>query len=323
MKLELLVLVLCFSFQTLVSRALECSSSKVAYTITVSQSGNANFTTIADALKFIPSGNNQWVKILLKPGTYKEKIEIQQDKGCIVLEGEDRNTTKITYDAHSNTFESVTFSVLMDNFVAKRVTFENSYNIIKKDTLPGVIPAVAYKSYGDKHAFYSCGFVGFQDTIWDDIGRHYFKSCYIEGAVDFIWGNGQSVYEDCEINVTGEGYITAHGRESANDTSGYVFRGCNVSGTGKVVLGRAYRSFARVIFIESKFDNVINPEGWFIWHQAGHEKDITYAEVNCKGPGANTSNRVPWEKKLDASQVEQYTTQAFVDHDGWIAKQPL
>ena len=58
-----------------------------------------------------------------------------------------------------------------------------------------VKPAVAARIYGDKSAFYDCSFTGFQDTLWDVEGRHYFKNCNIKGAVDFIFGNGQSYYE--------------------------------------------------------------------------------------------------------------------------------
>lgn len=55
--------------------------------------------------------------------------------------------------------------------------------------------AVAAMIAGDKSIFYKCEFLGFQDTLWDVEGRHYFKLCTIEGAVDFIFGNGQSIYE--------------------------------------------------------------------------------------------------------------------------------
>ena len=77
--------------------------------------------------------------------------------------------------------------------------------------------------------------------------------------------------QKCAINVTGKGFITAQGRSSAKETSGYVFRGCKVKGTGHVYLGRAYRPYSRVIFIDSTFSNAIHPEGWFIWNQNGHE----------------------------------------------------
>ena len=58
-----------------------------------------------------------------------------------------------------------------------------------------ITQALAARIYGDKSAFYDCRFLGVQDTLWDVQGRHFFKSCYIEGAIDFIFGNGQSVYE--------------------------------------------------------------------------------------------------------------------------------
>jgi len=54
---------------------------------------------------------------------------------------------------------------------------------------------------GDKTYFYSVGFFGFQDTLWDDQGRHYYKNCLIEGAVDFIFGAGQSLYEVIIVTV--------------------------------------------------------------------------------------------------------------------------
>lgn len=56
-------------------------------------------------------------------------------------------------------------------------------------------PAVAAMVTGDNVYFYRVGFFGVQDTLWDDWGRHYFRKCTIQGAVDFIFGNGQSIYE--------------------------------------------------------------------------------------------------------------------------------
>ena len=62
-------------------------------------------------------------------------------------------------------------------------------------------PALAARISGDKSAFFNCGFVGFQDTLWDELGRHYFQGCRIEGAVDFIFGDGQSYYRVLEIDL--------------------------------------------------------------------------------------------------------------------------
>lgn len=63
--------------------------------------------------------------------------------------------------------------------------------------VPGAVgaQAVAIRIAGDQAAFFGCGFFGAQDTLHDDRGRHYFKDCYIQGSIDFIFGNGKSLYE--------------------------------------------------------------------------------------------------------------------------------
>lgn len=63
--------------------------------------------------------------------------------------------------------------------------------------MPGMqgMQAVAFRISGDKAFFSGCGFYGAQDTLCDDAGRHYFKECYIEGSIDFIFGNGRSMYK--------------------------------------------------------------------------------------------------------------------------------
>jgi hypothetical protein len=68
----------------------------------------------------------------------------------------------------------------------------------------GITWAPAFYIQGDKVSFYRCGFIGIQDTLTDWQGRHYFESCYIEGAIDFIWGGGQSIYQ---VNLIQLAYI--------------------------------------------------------------------------------------------------------------------
>ncbi|KAH9755565.1 putative pectinesterase 55 [Citrus sinensis] len=322
----------------------DCKGSNVAYTVTVDQS-SSQYRTVQSAIDSIPAENNQWIKVHIKAGTYKEKVKIQRNKPCILLEGEGSGVTKITYDDHQSTDTSATFSSFADNVVAKGITFENSYNLaveilaeldrrdIDLGTLQAgndITQALAARIYGDKSAFYDCRFLGVQDTLWDVQGRHFFKSCYIEGAIDFIFGNGQSVYEDCSVNSTAgllfgrgvSGYITAQSRESANDPGGFVFRGGEVTGTGQAYLGRAYGPYSRVIFYNAWLSSVVTPPGWNAWNLQGQEGNFMYAEVNCKGPGSDTSNRVSWEKKIDPKLLYKYSTSYFINQDGWISKQP-
>lgn len=55
------------------------------------------------------------------------------------------------------------------------------------------------------------------------MGKHYFKDCYIEGSVDFIFGNSTTLFEHCQIHCKAAGYVTAHSRTSSQETTGFVF----------------------------------------------------------------------------------------------------
>ncbi|XP_047332018.1 probable pectinesterase 29 [Impatiens glandulifera] len=273
-----------------------------ASTVTVDQSGGGKFKTIQDAINSVPDGNNKWFHIIISPGTYNEIVSIPLEKEYIFLEGTTLSKTIITSDIHSSS-DVATFTSSANNFVAKNIKFQNSYNLHQKNN---VEPAVAAIIRGDKSAFYNCEFIGYQDTLADFQGRHYYKSCSIEGGVDFIWGFGQSVFEDCKIHVNVEpnfrGYITAQGRGSEQDSSGYVFLRCVVDGSGQVYLGRGYRASSRVVFIESTFSSVVIPAGWDAWHGEGHESGLTYIEAGCSGSGANSPQRVSWAKIEDSNR---------------------
>ncbi|PON48199.1 Pectinesterase, catalytic [Parasponia andersonii] len=161
-------------------------------------------------------------------------------------------------------------------------------------------------------------------------GRHYFENCYIEGAMDFIFGYAQSYYKNSCINVTvgmvpetNVGYITAQGRASPSDPGGFVFRQGSVFGSGQVLLGRAYGAYSRVIFHGTDLGSMVAPQGWDAWLHRGEEDKFTYAEVDCKGRGSDTSKRVAWEKKPSDSLInDEYSRSSFIDQDGWIAKLP-
>ncbi|KAK4341908.1 hypothetical protein RND71_037724 [Anisodus tanguticus] len=55
--------------------------------------------------------------------------------------------------------------------------------------------AVALRLTGDRAVLYRVRILSSQDTLLDDAGSHYFYQCYIQGSVDFICGNGRSLYK--------------------------------------------------------------------------------------------------------------------------------
>ncbi|KAL5070949.1 hypothetical protein RYX36_021836 [Vicia faba] len=297
-------------------------------TIVVDPKRRECFSTIQSAIDSIPSNNRYWTSINIKAGYYREKLTIPYDKPYIIIRGEGMSNTLVEWDDHATTVQSPTFFIMADNVVVKYITFRNSYNDPRKRN--PWYPAVAAMVSGDMSYFYGVGFLGFQDTLWDDAGRHYFHNCFIEGAVDFIFGAGQSLYEGCTISVIAAslgqgvpGVITAQGRTNPNDANGFVFKHCKIYGIGTTYLGRPWRAYARVFFYNSNMSNIVHPLGWDPWNFVGHEDRIQFSEYLNYGDGSITKYRVKWTKNLDMQTINTMASLSFINNDGWLQNQPL
>ncbi|KMZ57958.1 pectin methylesterase, family CE8 [Zostera marina] len=320
-------------------------------TIIVGKNGQTPFKTVQSAIDSIPNDNLQWIKIHIQAGTFREQVRIPRNKGFILLEGEGRDKTTLVESKYINVetwnlnrttrFEkgfitdmdeyqkinldaledSATFVSEANNIIVKDITLKNDYS-----SSTGLIKrAVAADIKGDMTSFYNCGFVSFQDTLYDRSGRHYFSNCYIEGHVDYIFGHGQSIYERCTIfsatNKKGsKGWITAQGRAKSTDPDGFLFKDCDLTGPGLSYLGRAWGSYSKVVFYRSKMANIIVPEGWDQWDQS--PSNLEYSEYDCSGPGSSLSSRVNWMKTLSSKEIELYSGNLFIDNQGWINDQP-
>jgi pectinesterase len=106
-------------------------------------------------------------------------------------------------------------NIVSANFKAYNINFKNTYGSGSQ--------AVAVTANGDKQGFYGCGFYGYQDTLYAKNGKQYYSNCYMEGAVDYIFGNAAAWFGECTIASNGGGAITATSREDPADASRYVF----------------------------------------------------------------------------------------------------
>ncbi|CAN6451357.1 unnamed protein product [Victoria cruziana] len=293
--------------------------------IAVAADGSGDFKTITEAVASVPAGNTDRTIIKIKSGTYNEKVQIENNKPFITFLGSAGSKPTIVFGgtaAKYGTFYSATVCVLSDYFMASNVIFKNSAPNPPPGSLGG--QAVALRIAGDKAAFYNCEFVGFQDTLHDDVGHHYFESCVIQGSVDFIFGDGRSYYKSCAITsvaeAAGVSAITAQGRDSSSDDGGFAFVNCKITGSGKSVLGRAWRSYSRVIFANCFLGDVVDPSGWS--NRGLDEKNLYYAEYKCTGPGATSSGRVSYSMVLTDAQAQPFLTPTFVDAGTWLLKPP-
>ncbi|KAM1010541.1 hypothetical protein ACFX2I_045921 [Malus domestica] len=296
----------------------------------VDRNGCCNFTLVQAAVDAVPTPSPKRTIIWINKGIYYEKVTVPKTKPNITFQGQGYETTAISWNDTANsahgTFYSGSVQVFADNFVAKNISFMNVAPIPK----PGDVgaQAVAIRISGDQAAFLGCGFFGAQDTLHDDRGRHYFKDCYIQGSIDFIFGNGRSLYENCQLismsnpvplgtkNINGA--VTAHGRASKDDNTGYAFVNCFIGGTGRVWLGRAWRPFSRVIFASTTMTDIIAPEGWNDFNDPTRDQTIFYGEYNCSGAGANMSLRAPYVQKLNDTQASLFLNVSFIDGGDWL-----
>jgi len=290
-----------------------CFSNKIDFV--VAKDGSGNFKTVQEAIYAVPDFRKETTTIFIKDGVYKEKLILPACKNKVTFIGESAHKTIITNDDYASkknsfgeevgTTGSSGFFVFGNEFIAKNITFENTSGAVGQ--------AVAVRVDGDQVIFDNCRFLGFQDTLYPHgkNSRQYYKNCYIEGTVDFIFGWSTAVFEDCTIFCKAAGYVTA--ASTLKETPfGFVFIHCTVRGSAKpqtVYLGRPWRPYAKTVFIACSLSNVINEQGWNNWNKKEAEKTTFYAEYNNNGKGNAPSKRVKWSKQLTKEESLQYTLQ--------------
>lgn len=211
--------------------------------------------------------------------------------------------------------------------MAKSITFKNSAG-------PENGQAVALLNDANQTVYYNCIFLGFQDTLYVRGDKVFFKDCDIYGTVDFIFGNGLAMFQDCKIYVRLSNTtvtITAQSKELQSEHGGFSFQNCSVTTSPElgprkdqnfdVFLGRPWRDYSTVIFMQSFLDTVVNPKGWLEWSLGSPLNLLFYAEFNNRGPGADISKRIKWQGyHLINNQLEatKYTVKDFIDGTTWL-----
>ncbi|KAF8414248.1 hypothetical protein HHK36_002248 [Tetracentron sinense] len=180
--------------------------------------------------------------------------------------------------------------------------------------------AVALRIAGDKAMFYRVRFLGAQDTLLDLSGTHYFYQCYIQGTVDFIFGNARSLYQGCIIHSTAKrtGAIAAHHRDSEEENTGFSFVNCTVNGTGRNYLGRAWGRYSRAIYSHCNFANIIKPSGWSDWGDESRRRTAVFGEYQCRGRGAYSKRRASWAKSFSNEEARPFLDKIFIDGNQWL-----
>ncbi|MFL6337350.1 MAG: pectinesterase family protein [Pyrinomonadaceae bacterium] len=303
-----------------------CEAKGAPVELVVAADGSAKYRTVQEAVMAVPAGTAESpVVIRIRPGTYKELVYVQREKRFFKLVGEDAAKTVITYDLNANikgvdgkpigTFRTPSVQIDADDFAAENITFENSAGPVGQ--------ALAVRVDGDRVVFRNCRFLGWQDTVLLNRGRHYFENCYIAGHVDFIFGAATAFFERCHIHALKDGYLTAASTPD-NQPYGFVFSHCRItaeSPTVKTYLGRPWRAYSAVTFLNTEMSENVRPEGWHNWNFPEREKTVRYAEYGSTGAGGKSDARVPWARRLTKAEAKAITPErVLAGADGWNPK---
>lgn len=264
--------------------------------------------------------------ITVAPGTYREVITVSKPNITLRGMGASNADTVIVFDKSAGTAggtsKSATVNIVADSFTGENITFANDFNRTHEQVQAGS-QALAIAVTGDKAIFRNMRFLGNQDTVYAAKGMQYFTRCYIEGNVDFIFGDAKAYFDHCELHNTAHkagGYVTAQSKNSPEQDSAYVFDHCKLTaepGQTRVYLGRPWRPYAAVIFLHTEMGPHIEPAGWREWHP-GETKSLEtayYAEYKSTGPGANPDQRDPHSHQLTPTEAAKYEVKTFFH--GW------
>ena len=256
----------------------------------------------------------------IAPGIYHERVIVTQNRPRTTMIGTGASPEEVVITASQNaksaggTFLSSTVQVDGDGFEADNLTFENAAGNTGQ--------AVAITVRSDRSIFKHCRFLGDQDTLFADFGRQYYVDSYIEGGVDFIFGNAAAVFDESEIHIIRPGYLTAQSRTSLEQATGYVFLHARITAApmdGKsFYLGRPWRRFSRVVFLSSEMPESLSPQGWSPWVKGGSIEGTFYGERGSTGPGARIPSRLEGSHQLSAEAAAQFTPLIFLaGSDHW------
>lgn len=274
--------------------------------------GPFGFATIQEAI----AAAERDTEIIVFPGLYEETIMIYQDGltirglGTVIIRGY-RKAVDLNEEGNPiGTFATATFFVNAQNILLENLTIENAAG-------PGeqVGQAVALYLEADQVEVRNCRLLGYQDTLCVGLlpklnadgtpmtsvyrkrlfstQRSHFYSCEIEGTVDFIFGGGDAVFENCLIHAKkrdqGVNFLTA--AATPENGQGLYFTHCWITGASSYYLGRPWRRFAKTAFVHCQFDEQLAAAGWDDWDDPANRQTAVYREENNRYAAAVTREK--------------------------------
>jgi pectinesterase len=307
--------------------------ASAATAITVATDGSGNYTTIQAAIAAAGTG----AVITVKAGTYHGQVSIPASKSGITIQGSTGIATDVvitgsTPQSTTSASGSATLLNMAKNTYIKGVTIQNTYGEGSQ--------ALAVYAGADRQIYRNVRMLGYQDTFlsWGGTGsaqvRQYVYKSYIQGAVDFIYGNGDLVIDSTSIvsldrGSSNNGYITAAATNASNKFGILITRSTLTSSAAAqtVALGRCWHAggasdaIGQVLVRDSSLGAHIRQAGAWQDMSGFSWKTCRFTEYNNSGSGKTqgTSDR----PQMSAATAAGYTSTTYLaGSDGWNPVQP-
>jgi len=323
-----------------------------------SPAGPPCHASLADALAAARSAGGGVFRIGIDVGRWREKLVI--DTPNIHLIGLDRHGSVLSFDAAAGmtnpdgqpwgTWGCASLIVRAPGFRARRLSIENAFDYVGNLGSPAFEPiganglqavALMLDDGADRCLFDDIDLVGHQDTLFVDAGRSLFRNCRISGSVDFVFGAGQAVFQDCELvsrfrpGKPRQGYVAVPST-LAKQPHGLLFERCRLLRESavpdaSVALGRAWRPtrafpdgrygdpgvLGSAVFKHCWMDAHIASEGWEPMAYTARDGSRVMLEPNharlfeiaSQGPGALRS---PGRRWLEGEAAAAHTASALL-----------
>ena len=280
--------------------------------------------------KYIYLKNGTYDANEMATGTTEKEVQACQLRANynVSLIGESRDDVVIIYTPFAEGMGERTITLGYGCY-AQDITFKTGIPV-------GEGRGVALFTEGEHVIINNCAALGGQDTYLTG-GTCYWKGGIIEGAVDFIFGGGDYLFDGTTLSVYSGGKVTA-GAHSANTEWGYVFKDCTLKAAdasttdGSFSLGRPWQGEPRAIYINTDMQVLPVTNGW----DSMSKLPTHYYEYNSTHNGqavdlskrfcGNSQNQTTagTDYTLTAEQAAEYTMEnIFGEVDGWYPAEEI
>lgn len=267
----------------------------------IAKDGSGDYTTVQGAIDAAPVGRTIPWLIFVKNGTYVEHVDLPSNKTALHFIGQQRDSVIISYDRKSGTGDypvdpGASVVIKGSDCYFENITFENSYGYLVQNGPQ----ALAVYTNTARVTFKNCWMRSYQDTYLTGsamANKGYLQNCKIQGAVDFIYGQGDFYFDKCTITCTrpSGGYIVAP-NHAVGTAWGYVFKECTLDApegmSVTTYLGRPWHDAPKTSFINTISKINIYPVGWYYKMGAIPAIFADYNTMDANGNPIDLSQRI-------------------------------